>query len=120
MICPDCHGAKTYPPCNTCGGTGFSYCCESDQVGVESQTSTCPYCGTEVVSYWVPEGCITRREYVLVANWVYHSICWDRQLEKYPPGGSTAAKLCAECGTNYADPPSKLCPGCEAYQEHTR
>jgi rubrerythrin len=29
-------------------------------------------------------------------------------------------KKCIECGTNYADPPSKLCPGCEAYQEHTR
>jgi hypothetical protein len=26
--------------------------------------------------------------------------------------------LCEECG-NYADPPSRLCPGCEAYQAHT-
>ena len=25
---------------------------------------------------------------------------------------------CAECGKYYADPPSRLCPGCEAYQEH--
>jgi hypothetical protein len=29
-------------------------------------------------------------------------------------------KRCIECGTNYADPPSRLCPGCEAYREHQR
>ena len=26
---------------------------------------------------------------------------------------------CVECGTNFADYPSKLCPGCEAYRAHT-
>lgn len=26
--------------------------------------------------------------------------------------------LCGECGIYPADPPSRLCPGCEAYQEH--
>ncbi len=35
--------------------------------------------------------------------------------KRYPPPAK-----CIECGTNYADPPSKLCLGCEAYQEHTR
>ena len=25
---------------------------------------------------------------------------------------------CDDCGVNQADPPSKLCPGCEAYKEH--
>lgn len=25
---------------------------------------------------------------------------------------------CLECGVNRADPPSRLCPGCEAYREH--
>ena len=25
---------------------------------------------------------------------------------------------CAECDRYYADPPSKLCPGCQAYREH--
>jgi hypothetical protein len=25
---------------------------------------------------------------------------------------------CEECGTHWADPPSKLCPGCQAYREH--
>ena len=28
-------------------------------------------------------------------------------------------RRCADCGTNWADLPSKLCPGCEAYREHT-
>lgn len=35
-----------------------------------------------------------------------------RQMDK--------ARPCAECGTNWADPPSTLCPGCEAYREHQR
>lgn len=26
---------------------------------------------------------------------------------------------CEDCGRFAADPPSKLCPGCEAYREHT-
>ena len=28
-------------------------------------------------------------------------------------------KRCDECGTNWADHPSRLCPGCNAYREHT-
>jgi hypothetical protein len=28
-------------------------------------------------------------------------------------------KLCAGCGKNWADLPSRFCPGCEAYREHT-
>jgi predicted Zn-ribbon and HTH transcriptional regulator len=28
--------------------------------------------------------------------------------------------LCADCGERQSDPPSKLCPGCEAYREHQR
>lgn len=26
--------------------------------------------------------------------------------------------MCESCQQNYADPPSKLCPGCQAYKEH--
>lgn len=29
-------------------------------------------------------------------------------------------KMCVECGKYPADPPSKLCPGCEAYKEHQK
>lgn len=28
--------------------------------------------------------------------------------------------LCEGCGINRADPPSRLCPGCEAYRDHQR
>lgn len=27
-------------------------------------------------------------------------------------------RRCLGCDTNYADPPSKYCPGCQAYKEH--
>lgn len=29
-----------------------------------------------------------------------------------------ALESCASCDVNLADPPSKLCPGCQAYREH--
>jgi predicted amidophosphoribosyltransferase len=29
-------------------------------------------------------------------------------------------KRCVECGKNWADHPSQLCPGCAAYREHQR
>ena len=39
----------------------------------------------------------------------------------YERGVKTAMPpLCDECGQDYSDPPSKLCPGCEAYREHQR
>ena len=28
-------------------------------------------------------------------------------------------RRCDDCGVNWADPPSKLCPGCQAYAAHT-
>lgn len=28
------------------------------------------------------------------------------------------AKTCEECGIYLADPPSRICPGCEAYRDH--
>jgi hypothetical protein len=34
-------------------------------------------------------------------------------------GCDPAIKSCADCDVNLADPPSKLCPGCQAYREHT-
>lgn len=27
--------------------------------------------------------------------------------------------MCEDCGKDRSDPPSKLCPGCQAYKEHT-
>jgi hypothetical protein len=34
------------------------------------------------------------------------------------PVSSPKPKKCADCGKDWADPPSSLCPGCEAYREH--
>jgi hypothetical protein len=28
--------------------------------------------------------------------------------------------MCEGCGVNRSDPPSRLCPGCQAYQDHQR
>lgn len=28
--------------------------------------------------------------------------------------------ICEGCGKDRADPPSKLCPGCQAYRDHQR
>jgi hypothetical protein len=42
-----------------------------------------------------------------------------RGLPRYRNSGSWG-KLCEECHKFRADPPSKLCPACEAYSEHQR
>jgi hypothetical protein len=52
---------------------------------VETETSKCPYCGEPVTSYWTPEGCLSNPEYTLVADFIFHTKCWDEQVEKNPP-----------------------------------
>lgn len=34
------------------------------------------------------------------------------------PKESQRPRKCEECGKYWADWPSRLCPGCEAYREH--
>lgn len=41
----------------------------------------------------------------------------DAQIERVR--ARRRPRLCEECGVYPADPPSKICPGCEAYREHT-
>jgi len=45
----------------------------------EPVVSTCPACGLPVTTYWMQDntGCVSRPEYTLVADWVYHAHCWD-------------------------------------------
>jgi hypothetical protein len=38
----------------------------------------------------------------------------DTQMKRH----EEAMSRCYECEVNYADTPSKLCPGCQAYREH--
>jgi len=33
--------------------------------------------------------------------------------------GTKLPPKCSDCGEKYSDPPSKLCPGCQAYRDHT-
>ena len=50
---------------------------------------------------------------------------WSRHHEKRKPAkmrrrlDGSVQRRCEECGKNWADWPSKICPGCEAYREHT-
>lgn len=49
---------------------------------------------------------------------------WDllsgnRRKETKPKEPSYPMK-CEECGQNWADPPGRICVGCEAYKEHQR
>ena len=32
--------------------------------------------------------------------------------------GRDRPRLCEDCDIYWADPPSRLCPGCQAYREH--
>ncbi len=47
----------------------------------------CPHCGELVTSRWAPNGggCLSApREYVLIADWIYHAACWERQVAENP------------------------------------
>jgi hypothetical protein len=50
----------------------------------EAFEQNCPYCGKPVTIRW-NEGVVSSKEYVLIADWVYHSTCWDKQIEEHPP-----------------------------------
>ena len=45
----------------------------------------------------------------------HHRIATDAQMKVH----EELASRCYECEVNYADTPSKLCPGCQAYRDHT-
>lgn len=43
---------------------------------------------------------------------------WRQWLQRHHAEAKQSVKLCDGCGKNYADYPSKLCPGCEAFKQH--
>lgn len=52
----------------------------------EELVTVCPYCTKPVTSLWVKGGgCLSSSAYVLVADWVFHGDCWDKQVEEHPP-----------------------------------
>ena len=46
----------------------------------------CASCALPVETFWAPgnRGLISG-SFVLVADWVYHNHCWDKQLKEHPP-----------------------------------
>lgn len=53
---------------------------------IEPVTSRCPWCGAMVVTNWLYDevgnrGCLSSPDYVLVADWVLHSGCYDEMAE---------------------------------------
>ena len=51
---------------------------------IETIAENCPYCG-QGVTYYCDGGVISSPDYVLVADWVFHSMCWDKLVEEHPP-----------------------------------
>jgi hypothetical protein len=45
----------------------------------------CPYCRLPVAVQWTSRGIVPSAEYILVADWVYHANCWDKQVAENPP-----------------------------------
>jgi hypothetical protein len=51
----------------------------------EPCVSKCPGCGADVTTHWMKDntGCVSRPEYVLVADWAWHAACWDKALHDH-------------------------------------
>lgn len=54
----------------------------------DAEVHTCPYCQGDVCVYITMDtgAIISYETYVLIADWVYHTKCWDALMLKYPPG----------------------------------
>lgn len=48
----------------------------------------------------------------------YVDYVWRKATGWKYADGRKMPPICEDCGKYYSDPPSRLCPGCEAYQEH--
>jgi hypothetical protein len=50
-----------------------------------TETYECPYCRKPVTITVEERGIVSDRAYVLVADWIYHSECWDKLVAENPP-----------------------------------
>ncbi len=55
-----------------------------DKGQAEHLKCSCPWCRTEVLVLWI-NGVVPKKEYVLLASWVYHSDCFDNMIKESPP-----------------------------------
>lgn len=51
---------------------------------IEIITCQCPYCEKAILVAW-NNGVVSNPSYVLIADWVYHSECWDKFVEECSP-----------------------------------
>jgi hypothetical protein len=49
----------------------------------ETDYSTCPYCGDRIAYRW-NNGIVLERGTELIADWIYHSVCWDDLVRLLP------------------------------------
>lgn len=54
---------------------------ELDQT--QSVTEICPYCKKPVTIIW-NKGVLPSPDYLLIADWIYHTPCWDKLIEENP------------------------------------
>jgi hypothetical protein len=60
-------------------------------VETEISAEVCPQCGGIIKVLWAVSGAngvggvISDPAYVLVADWVMHTVCWDALVERLPP-----------------------------------
>lgn len=55
--------------------------------GIEIIVSACPGCGEAIEARWQTSGLrqgLLRGDYVLVADWLFHTACWDQVVEANP------------------------------------
>ncbi len=58
-------------------------------MGIEHFIEKCPYCHGPVIANWVVGGGIlSDPSYVLVADWLFHTECWDKQVAENPTDDS--------------------------------
>jgi hypothetical protein len=59
---------------------------DSEPVETEISAEICPQCGGVIKVLWATGGgVISDPAYVLVADWVMHTACWDALVERLPP-----------------------------------
>ena len=51
---------------------------------IETEEIPCAECG-EKISVYFDNGVVSRPEYVLVADWIFHTTCWNKKLDENPP-----------------------------------
>ena len=60
---------------------------EAEDAKSELKSTLCPYCMKPVATRWMKDGSgmLSDPDVTLIADWVYHSKCWDKQVEEHPP-----------------------------------